>query len=137
MIMPETNWAPKLALYSSSLRWVKRSTMSSSRPKTFISSWPEKDSSICPFSAPVFFHWAVNSFCARVPMMPAATADSGSATSAISASCQETTNIMITMPSTLSADCTSWLSACCSAFWMLSTSLVTRERMSPRWRVSK
>ena len=64
-MMPETNWAPKLALYSSSLRSSKRSSMSASRPKTRTRSWPEKDSSIWPFSAPVFFHWAANSFWLR------------------------------------------------------------------------
>ena len=49
-MMPETNWAPKLALYRASLRSSKRSSMSASRPKTRTRSWPEKDSSIWPFS---------------------------------------------------------------------------------------
>ena len=85
----------------------------------------------------MFFHWAAKSFWLREPMMPAATAESGSATRAIRASCQDTMNIMMTMPITVSAEFTSCAKACCSACWMLSTSFVTRERMSPRWRVSK
>ncbi len=136
-MMPETNCAPKLALYRASLRSSNRSSMSASRPKTRTRSWPEKDSSIWPFSAPVFFHCAAKSFWLRTPMMPAATPESGRATRAIRASCQDTMNIMITMPMTVSSELISCAKACWSACWMLSTSLVTRDRTSPRWRVSK
>ena len=111
--------------------------MSASRPKTRTRSWPEKDSSIWPLSSPVFFHWAAKSFWLRAPMMPAATPESGRATSAIRASCQDTMNIMITIPTTVRAEFTSCAKACWSACWMLSTSLVTRDSVSPRWRVSK
>ena len=135
--MPDTNCAPKLALYRASLRSSKRSSMSASRPKTRTKSCPEKDSSIWPFSSPVFFHCAANSFWLRAPITPAAAPDSGSAMRAISASCHETMNIMMTMPSTVSTELMSWANACCSACWTLSTSLVTRESTSPRWRVSK
>ena len=75
--------------------------MSASRPKTRTRSWPEKDSSIWPFSSPVFFHWAAKSFWLRAPITPAATPESGSAMRAIRASCQDTMNIMMTMPSTV------------------------------------
>ena len=111
-MVPETNWAPKEALNSSSLRSSKRATDSSSRPKTFMRSWPEKDSSICPFSEPVDFHWAANRPWALVPMRAAATPESGRAIKAISASCQETMNIMITMPMTVSSAWSNCENAC-------------------------
>ena len=114
-IMPETNCAPNEALYSDSLRSSKRSRLSASRPNTLTSSWPEKDSSICPFRAPVDFHCSLNSPCARAPITPAATPESGSAISAIRAICQDTMNIMMTMPTTCSTDWTSWANACCRA----------------------
>ncbi len=136
-IMPETNWAPKLAVYRASFRSSNRSSMSASRPKTRTRSCPEKDSSIWPFSAPVFFHWAEKSFWLREPIRPAATPDSGSAIRAMRASCQDTMNIMMTMPMTVRSELISCAKACCSACWTLSTSFVTLDRTSPRWRVSK
>ena len=72
--------------------------MASWRPNTVTSSWPVKDSSMCPFSRPVFFHWAVNSFWDFEPMRPTTTPAIGSAIRAIRASCQDSTNIMMVMP---------------------------------------
>ena len=125
------------AWYSSSLRSSNRSPMSCWRPNTVTSSWPVKDSSICPFSCPVCRHWAVNSFWDLVPMIPITTPDSGRAISAISASCQESQNIMKMMPMMVSTEYTRVAKACCMADCTLSTSLVVRESRSPRWRVSK
>ena len=46
MMMPETNWAPKLASYSSSFLAANGASTSRWRPKTLTSSWPVKASSI-------------------------------------------------------------------------------------------
>ena len=73
-----------------------------------------------------------NSFWEREPMTPAITPESGMEISAISASCHETMNIMMPMPITVRTDWMSCENACCSAVWMLSTSLVTRDIRSPR-----
>ena len=40
MMMPQTNWAPKLAAYSSSFLAVNAASTSCWRPKTLTSSWP-------------------------------------------------------------------------------------------------
>ena len=58
-------------------------------------------------------------------------------TSAIRASSGETTNIMISTPTTVSSAVSSWLSVCCIDWAMLSMSLVTRLRSSPRVDLSK
>ena len=46
MIMPETNWAPKLDLYSSSLARAKAASTSCCRPNTLTSEWPVNASSM-------------------------------------------------------------------------------------------
>ncbi len=58
-------------------------------------------------------------------------------TSAISASTGETTNIITVTPMTVSTEVSTWLSVCCSDWEMLSMSLVTRLRSSPRLCLSK
>lgn len=57
MIIPDTNWAPAEALYSSSLRRSNSSSMTWSRPKARTTSRPENDSSTWPLTSPVYFHW--------------------------------------------------------------------------------
>ena len=47
-------------------------------------------SSIWPLSAPVCFHWATNCFCERLAICLVTSTDTGTATSAISASSGET-----------------------------------------------
>ena len=53
MIVPEMNWARKLASNSSSFFAANAAWVSSRRPNTRTSSCPVNDSSICPFSWPV------------------------------------------------------------------------------------
>ena len=65
------------------------------------------------------------------------TIDSGIVTSAISASSGEMTNIIVTTPTTVSSEVSSWLIVCCSVCEMLSMSLVTRLSTSPRGCWSK
>ena len=137
MIKPEMNWAPKLALYSVLFRSANTASTSRCRPNTFTSDCPVKASSMCPFSSPVDFHCSMKSFCDRLPITVVTTIDSGIVTSAISASTGETTNIMMVTPITVSSEVSSWLSVCCSAWEMLSMSLVTRLKSSPRVCLSK
>ena len=53
MMMPEMNWAPKLAWNSSSFCSAKPSSTSRWRPNTLTSSCPVNASSICALSWPV------------------------------------------------------------------------------------
>ena len=137
MISPDTNCAPKLASYSSAFFCRNRSSTSRCRPNTFTSACPVYVSSICPFSSPVCFHCATNSFCERLAISAVVTSVSGTVTSAISASVGERMNIITSTPSTVSSDVTAWLMDCCRLCEMLSTSLVTRLSSSPRWIESK
>ena len=57
-----------------------------------------KDSSTWPFRRPVPRHWAVKSFCDFAPMMPMTTPEIGRAIRAMSASCQDSQNIITVMP---------------------------------------
>ena len=122
---------------SSLLRSSKVRRSSSVRPKMTATSWPEKDSSTCPFTSPVAFHWVVNCFWLRVPTRPMTRPVSGMASSATSASCQEIANIITRMPTTVRIALNSEDRDCCNACCTLSTSLVVRDITSPRWRVSK
>lgn len=137
MISPDTNCAPRAASNSSSLR--RRNSASDSRclPKTFTSWCPVNASSMWALRAPVLRHWAMNSFCARLPMNPVMKTDAGTTASAISDSSGEIVSIMTITPMTVSNDVISWLSVCCRVEEMLSMSLVTRESSSPRGWPSK
>ena len=99
MISPEMNCAPKLASYSSAFFCRNRSSTSRCRPNTFTSACPVYVSSICPFSSPVCFHCATNSFCERLAISAVVTSVSGMVTSAISASVGESRNIITSTPS--------------------------------------
>ena len=101
------------------------------------SSCPVNASSMCAFSAPVFFHWATNCFCDRLAIRVVTTIDTGMVTSAISASSGEMTSISTTTPMTVSSEVSSWLRVCWRLCAMLSMSLVTRLSRSPRGWVSK
>ena len=88
-----------------------------------------------PLSLPVVDHCRTNCGCARLPIRAARKTDSGTVTSAISASSDEIRNIMVSTPTMVSSDVTIWLSVCCRVWARLSMSLVTRLRISPRgWR---
>ena len=84
------------------MRSSNRSRIAAWRPNTVTSSWPVKDSSMCPLRRPVFFHCALKSFCDFEPMTPTTAPAIGRATSAMSASCHESANIMIVMPTIVS-----------------------------------
>ena len=61
--------------------------------------------------------------------------DAGTASSEITASSGLIVSIMISTPMTVRTDVMSWVRLCWSVWLMLSMSLVTRLRMSPRdWR---
>ncbi len=94
-------------------------------------------SSISPLSAPVCFHWAMNCFCDRLAICFVTMIDTGTATSAMSASSGETRNIMPSTPTTVSSEVSSWLRVCCNVWAMLSMSFVTRLSSSPRGWPSK
>ena len=63
--------------------------------------------------------------------------DSGTVSSEISARIGLIVSIMNRTPNTVRTDVMSWVRLCCSVWLMLSMSLVTRDRMSPRDSRSK
>ena len=112
--------------------------MASSRwPNTLTSECPVNISSMCPLSLPVVDHCWTNCGCARLPIAAATSTETGTVTSAISASSGEIQNIMASTPTMVSSEVTSWLSVCCSVCAMLSMSLVARLSTSPRGCWSK
>ena len=133
-MMPEMNWALKLAWNSASLCSVNARFASFRRPKTFTSVCPVYISSMWPLS------WPVSPTARRSVAAPACRSGHdrsrpGTVTSAISASSQEIKNIITSTPTMVSSDMTIWLSVCCRVWAMLSMSLVTRLSISPRgWR---
>ena len=92
---------------------------------------------MCPLSWPVVAHCRMNCGWARLPIRAATTMDTGTVTSAITASSGEIQNIMASTPTMVSSDVSSWLSVCCSVWAMLSVSLVARLSTSPRGCWSK
>ena len=65
------------------------------------------------------------------------TTESGTVSSEIVASSQLIQNIIASTPTTVRNAVMIWVSVCCSVLAMLSMSLVTRDRMSPRGWLSK
>ena len=137
MMMPLTNWAPKLAVYSSAFFSRKRCSTSRWRPNTLTSAWPEYASSTCPLRAPVCAHCATKSFCERLAITDVITSVSGMVTSAMRARIGEIRNIITSTPTTVSRLFTSCDRVCCMLWPMLSTSFVTRLSSSPRCILSK
>lgn len=127
IMVPDRNWAVKLARYSASFSSAKTRRVSSSRPKTRTSACPEKASSTRPFRRPVRAHCSAKLFCERGPTIPMTTPVSGSATRATRASCQEIENIITSTPTTVSRLVIALDRDCCSAWFRLSMSLVTRR----------
>ena len=105
---------------------------SSWRPNTFTMLCPVNISSTCPLSVPVRAHCAANCFCERLAIMIVTTTESGIVTSEIAASSGLIQNIMPSMPMMVSTAVMICVRLCCRVCAMLSMSLVTRERMSPR-----
>ena len=85
-----------------------------------------------PLSWPVRPHWATNCFWDRLAIRTVTTRDAGTASREISASRGLIVSIMISTPMTVRTDVISWVRLCWSDWLMLSMSLVTRLRMSPR-----
>lgn len=92
---------------------------------------------MCAFSLPVVFHCCTNCGCDRLPTRVAIRNDSGTVTSATSASSGEIQNIITSTPMMVSSELMSWPIVCWSVCPMLSMSFVARLRTSPRWRLSK
>ncbi len=135
-IMPEMNWARKLACVQGLVVLGRRSRATSFwRPKTFTSEWPVYISSMCPLSRPVVAHCRTNCGCARLPIRVATNTEIGTVTSAMTASSGEMTIIMTSTPTMVRSDVRIWLSVCCNVCCRLSMSLVTRLSISPcGWR---
>ena len=70
-------------------------------------------------------------------MTTVTTSDAGTASSDTIARGRLIVSIMISTPMTVRIEVMSWVSVCCSDWPMLSMSLVTRLRMSPRGCSSK
>ena len=80
-------------------------------------------------------HWATNLRFDRLVMACIVNSDTGTVTSATSASSGEIVIIMISTPTSVSVDVSIWLSVCWRLWARLSMSLVTRLSRSPRgWR---
>ena len=78
------------------------------------------------------FHWAAKRFCERRAMTKVTAADIGTMTRDTEASCQSIQNMIPSTPTTVSSELSSWPRPCWRVVPMLSMSLVTRLRMSPR-----
>lgn len=92
---------------------------------------------MCALSLPVVFHCWTNCGWARLPTLVATTTETGTVIRATRASSGEIQNIMASTPTMVSSEATIWLRVCWSVCWMLSMSLVARERTSPRCCLSK
>src|SRR3546814_803427 len=92
---------------------------------------------MCALSLPVRRHWAMNCVCERFMIAAVVNIEIGTLTNAIRASSGEIQNIIPSTAITVSSEVSSWLIVCCNVWLMLSMSLVTRERSSPRGWVSK
>lgn len=136
-MMPEMNCALNDALYSSAFWSWNSETACSCRPNTFTSAWPVYISSMWEFSVPVTFHCCTNCGCERLAIAMVTTNDSGTVTSATTASSGEIQNIMPSTPRTVSTEVMSCESVCCRVWATLSMSLVTRLSTSPRGCPSK
>ena len=79
----------------------------------------------------------MNSGCDRLAITAVTTIESGTEIRATRASSGEIQSIMARTPTSVRIELSSWLNVCCMVCWMLSMSLVTRLRSSPRGTVSK
>src|SRR5918997_1934279 len=102
-ISPEMNCARKLDAYSTRLCSAKVSDASCCRPNTLTSEWPVNISSMWPLSRPVVAHWATNCGCDRLPTIVVTQIDTGTVTTAISASSGEIQNITTSTPTMVSS----------------------------------
>ena len=107
------------------------------RPKTLTTLWPVNISSTCPLRSPVRSHCAANCFCERLAMSTVSSTESGTASSEMRASSQLIDSIMMSTPTIVSSAVMICVRLCCSDCEMLSMSLVTRLRTSPRGWSSK
>ena len=113
--------------------WVAKVSSAARRwPNTLIRAWPVYISSMCAFRRPVVAHCARKCGWARLPIRVATKIESGTVTRAIAARSGEMRNIITSTPTIVSSEVTIWLSVCWMLWEMLSMSLVTRERISPR-----
>ncbi len=131
-MMPDTNCAPNPAWNSSSLVSANRASTSPCRPNALTRAWPVNASSTCALSMPVCRHWATKRGWERRAMAFVNTTDRGIVSRATSASSGEMMTIIVSTPTTVSSDVSSWLSVCWRLWATLSMSLVTRLKRSPR-----
>ncbi len=92
-------------------------------------------SSTCPLSVPVRSHWAANCFCERDAMSIVTTTEAGTTSRDTNANRGLMLSIITSTPMTVKTDVIIVVRLCWSVWLMLSMSLVTRDRRSPRgWR---
>src|SRR3954452_19484700 len=87
-------------------------------------------------SRPVLAHCATNNRCDRRAISRVTNRDNGTVMTVSSVNSGEIVNIITSTATTVSNDVSSWLIVIDNDVEMLSTSLVTRLRNSPRWRVA-
>jgi hypothetical protein len=90
-----------------------------------------------PLSLPVVAHCATKLGCERLPTAIVMRNDTGTVTSAITASRGEIQNIAPSTPTIVSSAVMSWANVCCKVWAMLSVSFVARLSTSPRGCWSK
>ena len=104
----------------------------SSELNSATASRPVKASSTTPDTFPVASHCSVKWGRALRAIRRVTAAATGRVTRATRESCTETVSIMAKTPATVMTELSAWERVCWSVWVMLSTSLVTRESMSPR-----
>jgi hypothetical protein len=88
-------------------------------------------------SFPVDAHWATNCCCERLTMKSVVSRAAGTASRETTARIGLISSIMISTPTIVRSEVMSWVRLCWSDWPMLSMSLVTRLRVSPRGWPSK
>ena len=110
---------------------------SSWRPNAFTMLWPVCISSTWPLSLPVWAHWLANWICERLATNTVTTIERGTVSSEITASRGLIHSIIASTPMIVHTAVMSWVIVCWSELAILSMSLVTRLRVSPRGCESK
>lgn len=136
-ISPEMACALNDDRYIVSLRPANSRAACSWRPNAVISAWPLYISSTCAFKAPVDCHCSANFGMARLEIHAASASAIGTQISTSTASCTEITSMIASTPNTEMTDVSICPIDSCTVRCRLSTSLETRERISPRGLRSK
>jgi len=135
--IPEKNWDFQALLYSSLLILRKVSMDCCSPLKALTIVWPENISSTWPLIAPKETWWLKKYFCDFLMINLANKKPSGKIMTAIKVNCQLIIIIIMRIPTTVVTAVTTWVKLWLKLWLIVSTSLVTRLRISPWLWLSK